>query len=88
MFGDSLFDSPFGGSLLGPSMFSGPLITDGGMGSSRRSYSAVSQAMGSGGRWVSQSQMTRTINGRTETIIKKRDAEVCILAGHTSTTAN
>lgn len=63
--------SPFRSPLL--DMMSGNM----GIGGSGtlRSYSSSAQAMGFDGQWVSQSQMTRTINGRTETIIKKRDAD-------------
>ncbi|THH02709.1 hypothetical protein EW026_g196 [Hermanssonia centrifuga] len=89
-FGGSVFDpstrDPFGGMfpfgsgpLLGRSMF--PEITNGGMGNSTsRVYSSVTQAAGQNGQWVSQSTMTRNINGRTETIIKKRDAQVSRLS--------
>lgn len=62
---------PFGG----PSLLSG---FDNGAtsGGNMRSYSSVTQALGQGGQWVSQSSMTRTINGRTERIVKRRDAQV------------
>ena len=41
-----------------------------------RSYSSTTQTMGGGGNWVSQSTMSRTVNGRTETITTRRDAQV------------
>ncbi|EMD38946.1 hypothetical protein CERSUDRAFT_81740 [Gelatoporia subvermispora B] len=69
--------SPFGsrspfGSLFGPSPTMHGLP---GSSSSTRSYSAVSRSIGMNGQWVSQSKMTRTVNGRTETIHKRRDAQ-------------
>ncbi|KAL6306279.1 hypothetical protein BKA93DRAFT_691899, partial [Sparassis latifolia] len=78
----SMFDAPFGrsASFGSPfeSMFGGPLFsqpTDINMLPGVSSYNSVSQAMGGNGRWVSQSKMTRNINGRTETIHKRRDPE-------------
>ena len=79
-FDSAFFRDPFGGSPFGPfggPMMGGPMITDGNFGGQSRTYSSSSSSFGQGGQWVSQSQMTRTINGRTETIIKRRDAEVC-----------
>ena len=81
----SPFSSPFGRlDLLGGFPFGGPPLLSGfggsGMdGSNARSYSSVTQAIGQNGQWVSQSTMTRTINGRTERISKRRDAQVCRL---------
>lgn len=72
---DDFFGSPFGSIGFGGGH---PLIEmmNGGLGGGNvRSYSSVSQAIGSNGKWVSQSQVTRTINGRTETIITRRDAQ-------------
>ncbi|KAI0629253.1 hypothetical protein C8Q77DRAFT_1142941 [Trametes polyzona] len=68
--GGSLFGSggPFG-ALMGGSMF--PQIEGG----SGRVYSSRMEAVGHNGQWVSRSQMTRTINGRTEVITKKIDAQ-------------
>ena len=70
--------SPFGSQFP----FGGPRplleMMHGGLGSSDnvRSYSSVTQAIGNGdGSWVSQSKMTRSVNGRTETIVKRRDAQ-------------
>ncbi|KAH9924731.1 uncharacterized protein B0H18DRAFT_1010949 [Fomitopsis serialis] len=73
----SPFGDPFGlstrspfGSLFGPGpMFSGLLDSP-----NTRSYSQVNEAVGRSGQWVSQSTMTRSINGRTEQITKRRDA--------------
>ena len=49
------------------------------LGTTHSAYtSSQSSAFGSNGRWTSQSQVTRTINGRTETVIKQRDEEVCV----------
>ncbi|EKM49938.1 uncharacterized protein PHACADRAFT_130363 [Phanerochaete carnosa HHB-10118-sp] len=62
-------DGFFGGPLLmfgGPGFCPGHPLTEvvgGGMGN-----------VGSNGQWVSQSKMTRMMNGRTETITKRRDA--------------
>jgi DnaJ homolog subfamily B member 6 len=60
---------------LGGSPFGG--LLNAGMGGSGnvRSYSSMSQSIGSNGQWVTSSKMTRTINGRTETITTKRDAQ-------------
>lgn len=44
-------------------------------GSNVHSYSSVTQAVGGGGQWVSESKTTRTVNGRTETTTKRRDAQ-------------
>lgn len=73
MFGGSMFGpgSPFGGMLMGGSMF--PQIESG---SSSRMYSSSTEAIGQNGQWVSRSQMTRTVNGRTEVITKRVDAQV------------
>lgn len=79
----SPFGTPFGSRDPFSSGFplGGPSILPGfGSGMARenvRSYSSVSQTIGQGGQWVSQSTMTRMINGRTERITKKRDAQVC-----------
>ncbi|TFY58204.1 hypothetical protein EVG20_g8243 [Dentipellis fragilis] len=44
-------------------------------GGSSRTYSSVSRSSGSpGGRWNTESRMTRTINGVTESIWKRRDS--------------
>ncbi|KAI0641933.1 hypothetical protein C8Q79DRAFT_918199 [Trametes meyenii] len=68
-FGNSMFGgSPFG-ALMGDAMF--PQIEGG---SSSRVYSSRTEAVGQNGQWVSRSQMTRTVNGRTETITKRVDA--------------
>ncbi|KAI0343213.1 DnaJ-domain-containing protein [Trametopsis cervina] len=67
---------PFGSSLtsqMGQSLFSNMLRGMGG--ANVRSYSSTTQSIGSGGQWVSQSTVTRSINGRTETITKRRDAQ-------------
>lgn len=62
---------PFG-SLFGPGpMFSGFLDS-----ANTRVSSQVSDAVGRSGRWVSQSTVTRSINGRTEQVTKRRDAQV------------
>ncbi|TBU49180.1 hypothetical protein BD309DRAFT_852171, partial [Dichomitus squalens] len=80
-FGGSLFcsspfgGSPFGGSLLGGSPFGGFLTGPAMNSSNTRVYSSRSQTIGSNGRFVSQSQTTRTVNGRTESITKRVDAE-------------
>lgn len=77
----SMFDSPFGRSSSFGSpfetIFGGPLFSEpmSQTGPGVRSYSSVTQAAGSNGRWVSESKMTRMVNGRTETIHKRRDAE-------------
>ncbi len=44
-----------------------------------RVYSQVSRGgtVAPDGRWVSESRMTRTINGVTESVWKRRDAAVC-----------
>lgn len=78
-FSRSPFGQPFGqstrspfGSLFGPGpMFSGLLGS-----ANTRAYSQVSEAVGRSGQWVSQSTMTRSINGRTEQVTKRRDAQV------------
>ena len=72
-FGSMFGRSPFGGFLGGP-MF--PAIEDmpGG-----RFYSSSTEAIGTNGQWVSRSQMTRTINGRTEVITKRIDTQVRLL---------
>ncbi|CCL99671.1 uncharacterized protein FIBRA_01692 [Fibroporia radiculosa] len=79
-FGHTLM-SPFGGSIFGsgPGLLgSGPMFSDF-MGPNSRpggaSYGSVSEAVGRNGQWVSQSTVTRSINGRTETTTKRRDAE-------------
>ncbi|RDX54286.1 DnaJ-domain-containing protein [Lentinus brumalis] len=81
-FGASPFGrgDPFGGSLLGRSPFAGmlgggsmfPPIEDI---SGARVYSSSTEAAGRNGQWLSRSQMTRTVNGRTEVITKRIDAE-------------
>lgn len=87
--GDPFGHSIFGGSLFGPRpglMIGGPgsmlrqMADASGSGdnSNSRMYSAVSQAVGRNGQWVSQSTMSRTINGRTEVITKRRDIEVSV----------
>ncbi|KAI0675513.1 hypothetical protein C8Q78DRAFT_964120 [Trametes maxima] len=68
VFGNSMFGGPPFGTLMGGPMF--PQIEGG----SSRVYSSRTEAMGHNGQWVSRSQMTRTINGRTETITKRVDA--------------
>ncbi|KAI0331447.1 DnaJ-domain-containing protein [Cubamyces sp. BRFM 1775] len=82
-FNDPFFRSPFGGSsfggsLLGPSPFGsllgGPMFSQIEGGSSRM-YSSRTEAVGRNGQWVSRSQMTRTVNGRTEVITKMIDAD-------------
>ncbi|KAF9820629.1 hypothetical protein IEO21_01332 [Rhodonia placenta] len=78
--------SMFGGSLLAPHpslMLGGPgsmfaQLADAEPSGSRRMYSSATEAIGRSGQWVSQSTMSRTINGRTEVITKRRDAEVNI----------
>ncbi|OCH87507.1 DnaJ-domain-containing protein [Obba rivulosa] len=68
--------SPFG-SFFGPGP-SSPLrgFMDATRSSTNtRSYSSVSRSVSMNGQWVSQSKMTRTVNGRTETIDKRRDAQ-------------
>lgn len=77
-FSDSVFDRPFGSSMLGPSLFGGPLLANSGMGNTRSYSSSTTRAIGQNGNWVSQSQSTRIVNGRKETIITKRDAEVVL----------
>lgn len=63
--------SPFG-SLFGPGpMFSGLLES-----SNTSVYRQMNEAVGRSGQWVSQSTMSRSINGRTEQITKRRDAKV------------
>ena len=81
--GSMIGGSPFGGLLDGP-MF--PAIGDlhSSTGGSSRVYTSTSQAMGSGGKWISKSQTTRTINGRTEVITKHVDADVSPQLYHTS----
>ncbi|KAI0653404.1 hypothetical protein C8Q70DRAFT_1059310 [Cubamyces menziesii] len=70
--------SPFGGSLFGPSPFGsllgGPMFPQIEGGNSRV-YSSRTEAVGRNGQWVSRSQMTRTVNGRTEVITKMIDAD-------------
>ena len=81
-FGGSLFrsspfgGSPFGGGLLGGSPFGGFLTGPGMSSSNSRVYSSSSQTIGTNGRFISQSRTTRTINGRTESITKRVDADV------------
>ncbi|KIP10014.1 hypothetical protein PHLGIDRAFT_34116 [Phlebiopsis gigantea 11061_1 CR5-6] len=75
----------FGHSAMSPFGLGFPLgsqhplleIMNSGMGNSAnvRSYSSMSQTMDTGREWISQSIMTRTINGRTETITKRQDAQ-------------
>lgn len=68
--------SPFGGSMFGGSpfgtLFSGPAFNT----SSTRVYSSTTQSFGGNGRFVSHSQTSRTINGRTETVTKRVDTDV------------
>lgn len=68
--------SPFGGAMLGGSpfgaFFTGPAFSS----SNARVYSSTTQSISSGGRFVSHSQTSRTINGRTESITKRVDADV------------
>ncbi|KAI9064112.1 DnaJ-domain-containing protein [Trametes sanguinea] len=70
--------SPFGGSMLGGSPFGGflggPMFPQIEGGNTRR-YTSRTEAVGRNGQWVSRSQMTRTVNGRTETITKMIDAD-------------
>ncbi|KAI0091714.1 hypothetical protein BDY19DRAFT_904326 [Irpex rosettiformis] len=69
---------PWGRPLMGQfGPFAGhPMLSAFGAGNPNvHSYSSTSQAIGSGGNWVSQSTVTRSINGRTETITKRRDAQ-------------
>ncbi|KAH9852142.1 hypothetical protein C2E23DRAFT_886012 [Lenzites betulinus] len=68
MFGGSMFGSPFAALMNGPML---PQIEGG----SSRTYSSRTEAIGQNGQWVSRSQMTRTINGRTEVITKRVDAQ-------------
>lgn len=58
--------SPFGGM--------GGLMTMGFGGPS----GGATHMQGLGGQWVSQSMSMRTVNGRTESIMKQVDAQVCI----------
>ncbi|KAK7686420.1 hypothetical protein QCA50_010644 [Cerrena zonata] len=83
-FGPHSHGDPFGGTLFGPTLLGssfGRSFFDGipghefPSGETRRVYSSSSSAFGSNGQWVSQSQATRIINGRTETITKRRDAQ-------------
>ncbi|CAL1714784.1 unnamed protein product [Somion occarium] len=78
-FGGSMMRDPFGGSMLTPFTpgfpFGRSLLDDMQGGQGRRVYSSTSSGGGANGQWVSQNRMTRTINGRTETIIKRRDAQ-------------
>lgn len=74
LFGPSI--SPFGPGQLFGRMHPLDVIQDQLRGPNVRSYSSVSQMMSSGGQWASSSTMTRTNNGRTETITKRRDAQV------------
>lgn len=61
-----------------PLMFSDPFFRNvsqvGPSFASRRSMTSAS--INDGSSWVSQSTMSRTINGRTETVTTKRDAQV------------
>ena len=63
--------SPFAGMLSGGSMF--PAIENM---PGARVYSSSTEAVGQNGHFVSRSQMTRTVNGRTEVIVKQIDSEV------------
>ncbi|KAI8996539.1 hypothetical protein BD414DRAFT_204808 [Trametes punicea] len=81
-FDDPFFRSPFGGSPFGGSLFGrsplgallgGPMFPRIEAGNSRM-YSSRTEAVGRNGQWVSRSQMTRTVNGRTEVITKMIDA--------------
>lgn len=75
-FGRGSLMSPFGG-LLGGSMFS-PFqqIMDSPNANVRSaSYSAIGYDNGQERRWVSQSRMTRTINGVTESVWKRTDSD-------------
>ena len=75
-------NNPFGGSMFGPgpsSIFNDMRGGNFPLGTTHSAYtSSQSSTFGSNGRWTSQSQVTRTINGRTETVIKQRDSEVCV----------
>ncbi|RPD76576.1 DnaJ-domain-containing protein [Lentinus tigrinus ALCF2SS1-7] len=81
-FGSSPFGrgDPFGGSMFGRSPFAG-MLTGGSMFPANenmpgaRMYSSSTEAIGRNGHFVSRSQMTRTVNGRTEVIVKQVDAE-------------
>ncbi|KAI0741416.1 hypothetical protein C8Q80DRAFT_1194360 [Daedaleopsis nitida] len=71
---------PFAGTIFGGSMLGGmlggsmlPAMED--MSGTRVYRSSSTQMMGSDGQFVSRSQMTRTINGRTEVITKRIDAQ-------------
>jgi DnaJ homolog subfamily B member 6 len=74
--GGPLTMAPFG-PFAGRSMLSS-FASSAAMAPNMRSYSSTMQSLGSGGHggWVSQSTMTRSINGRTETITTRRDAQV------------
>lgn len=77
---------PFGfgsTSLFGPTQAGSMLsaLMDAPMRPGMSSYSSMSHAIGQNGQWVSQSQVQRTINGRTETITTRRDAQVSIYPG-------
>ncbi|KAI0766908.1 hypothetical protein BD413DRAFT_605673 [Trametes elegans] len=83
-FGDPFSRGPFGGggggllfgggtpfmALMGPGMAFPQLE-----GGQSNVYSSRTEAVGVNGQWVSRSQMTRTVNGRTEVITKRIDAE-------------
>lgn len=44
-----------------------------------RVYSQVTRgSRGPNGRWVAESRMTRTVNGVTESVWKRRDGVVCV----------
>ncbi|PIL25002.1 transporter [Ganoderma sinense ZZ0214-1] len=68
--------SPFAGSMFGGSpfntFFSGPASNT----SSTRVYSSTTQSFGGNGRFITHSQTSRTINGRTESITKRVGADV------------
>lgn len=72
-FGSFGFGSPMMNMMLGGGA--------GGRGFSTQSMSSSSTGVfgnGNGGRWVSESRMTRTINGVTESIVKRKDSQVRI----------
>ncbi|EIM86722.1 DnaJ-domain-containing protein [Stereum hirsutum FP-91666 SS1] len=69
-FGSFGFGSPMMNMMLGGGA--------GGRGFSTQSMSSSSTGgfgNGNGGRWVSESRMTRTINGVTESIVKRKDSQ-------------
>lgn len=88
-FGSSPFgSSPFGASPFGGAPFGSSMNSMMGGGPNVRTHSSVSQFISAGSRSESQSVITRTVNGRTETITKKRDANVSLIIPHVSATHN